>query len=154
MRLANVINILGWIICGCVAFAPIAFPKPRQFARRYYVILLIMSVILEIVRISLAHLLPHEEWVMRPKDSPCKGFIPGLKFAYNGGMPSGHLAGTAFAFVLLYYAYPSVLTLFSLGVASIIIFLFRFLARCHTPFQLVIGWIIGFVVAVAFHQST
>ena len=144
----DTIEILGWIVCVCISIAPIAFPDPVTFAKTYFTILIIMSVILEIVRISLAHFLPDQEWVMRPENSPCKGFIPGMSFAYNGGFVSGHIAATAFASTLLFIAYPNIWSLLVGIGASVIIFLFRYYGRCHTKLQLVCGWIVGFLVAL------
>lgn len=149
-----VVEMLGWFVTVCFLVTPLLAYVSRlgpmvftlKFVKVYYIVLITMALVLEIVRVTLAHVFPTQSWIQRPTGSTCNHL--GITWAYSGGMPSGHEAATAFAFTLLVFAFPGVWSVLTLIAASVTIYLFRYLALCHNPPQLIAGWLIGFIVAL------
>ena len=155
MKQHVIIDTLGWSVLLAALSGPIFFPNPWRFAKSYYIIIAILSVLLEIIRVSLAKLFPKVVSFKRPDGSHCQQTVPGCKWAndilsasYVGGMPSGHLAICSMFAAFLLLAYPTVLT-FVFGLTCVVIIgMFRYVNKCHRPVQIYAGAAIGILTAL------
>jgi hypothetical protein len=73
--------------------------------------------------------------------------------AYQGGMPSGHMAATLYGFTSLYVATPSLVTASLLLASGAIMGESRFRRRFHTMPQIVLGAATGILSVLAIEIS-
>jgi membrane-associated phospholipid phosphatase len=116
----------------------------------YYSGLFFMSIILAIVRYLLRHTFPEQHAFMRPCERSGDCSDP----AHQGGMPSGHMAATLYAFTSLYVATPSLVTASLLLASGAIMGESRFRRRFHTMPQIVLGAATGILSVLAIGNLT
>lgn len=68
------------------------------------------------------------------------------------GLPSGHAANMGFLMAWSYLNHSSYPALIIMGLVTAAVSYSRVYYRCHTPFQVCIGYMIGATIAYGFHK--
>ncbi len=139
---------LSYILGNGVYYCALAAPLFLNVqAYRYYAVTATTSLALTVTRGVLARARPRVKAYQRPVVHGDDGTL--RQMMYVGGFPSGHAFQAAFFCTMLFLAHSNCVGFAVAALGVVMVALFRYCKKFHTPLQIAAGTAVGVAMATA-----